>query len=194
MATNAPFGFRPVRYLNGSPYNGATIRAIASATTTAIGLGQPVALAADGALVAVSVTTQLIYGYAMGFEASGGGSPTGSDLSQAGTNAVFSNAKATTQGGFVHVALAPGLVCAVQMTDGIVASAALIGGNTEIANSAPNMAFGVSRAEVAADSSATLRQFNVVGIHSIPDASGTFQEVLVVANEHFFGSAGITGV
>ena len=44
MAFNAPFGFRPVRYLNGSPYNGAVTHVAASATTTAIALGQPVAL------------------------------------------------------------------------------------------------------------------------------------------------------
>ena len=53
MATNvaAPFGFRPVRYLNGTPWNGKfRIYYIGStsASTTPIGLGDPVSMLPSG--------------------------------------------------------------------------------------------------------------------------------------------------
>jgi hypothetical protein len=46
--TNAPFGLRPVRYLNGAPWNGQVSRYLIPATDgTAMFIGDPVTLAGD---------------------------------------------------------------------------------------------------------------------------------------------------
>lgn len=46
--TNAPFGLRPVRYLNGAPWNGQVSRYLLPATDgTAYYIGDPVTLAGD---------------------------------------------------------------------------------------------------------------------------------------------------
>jgi hypothetical protein len=46
--TNAPFGLRPVRYLNGAPWNGQVSRYLIPATDgTAYYIGDPVTLAGD---------------------------------------------------------------------------------------------------------------------------------------------------
>jgi hypothetical protein len=46
--TNAPFGLRPVRYLNGAPWNGQVSRYLIPATDgTAYFIGDPVTLAGD---------------------------------------------------------------------------------------------------------------------------------------------------
>lgn len=43
--TNAPFGLRPVRYMDGRPYNGAVVQGFATGATGAIYVGDPVVLA-----------------------------------------------------------------------------------------------------------------------------------------------------
>lgn len=42
---NAPFGLRPVRYMDGRPYNGAVVYGFATGATGAIYVGDPVVLA-----------------------------------------------------------------------------------------------------------------------------------------------------
>ncbi len=78
--TNAPFGMRPVRYLDGRPYTGHVMRAYipASDSTAAYFIGDPVTIVgtstADGvphvtrATVGTAVTTDRILGCFMGFE------------------------------------------------------------------------------------------------------------------------------
>lgn len=64
---NRPAGFRPVRHLNGSPWNGqAEVFAIAAADATAVGVGDLVKLVAGndtGAPPASSVTPVVLPGY-----------------------------------------------------------------------------------------------------------------------------------
>lgn len=45
---NAPFGLRPVRYVDGRPYNGAHIECFATGASGAIYIGDPVLLAGSG--------------------------------------------------------------------------------------------------------------------------------------------------
>lgn len=78
--TNSPFGFRPVRYLSGAPYNGAVRRYFVPASDgTALYIGDPVVLVgtstAEGvphvirATVGTAVTTDRITGIIVGVEA-----------------------------------------------------------------------------------------------------------------------------
>lgn len=75
---NAPFGFRPVRYIGGAPYNGAArTYYIGTGNGTALFIGDPVVLtggnAVDGcpeitqATVGTGVTTDRILGAVVGF-------------------------------------------------------------------------------------------------------------------------------
>ena len=53
MSTTAPFGLRPVRHTDGSPWNGQTIACV-PASGTAIFLGDIVAFNGSAATAAVS--------------------------------------------------------------------------------------------------------------------------------------------
>lgn len=55
--TNAPFGLRPVRYLNGAPWNGQVSRYLLPSTdSTAMFIGDPVTLAGNAGASGSSVT------------------------------------------------------------------------------------------------------------------------------------------
>lgn len=71
---DAPCGFIPLRMLDGSPYNGATIRcSIATAYNTALGVGTPVKIAgsadSDGvATIQLAAAGDAVFGVITGFE------------------------------------------------------------------------------------------------------------------------------
>src|SRR5690242_931456 len=76
--TNAPFGLRPVRTIQGNPYNGQCRRyAVAAADATAIFIGDPVLIDGTGSTIGAesfqnvtkAATTDIVQGVVVGVQA-----------------------------------------------------------------------------------------------------------------------------
>ncbi len=197
-------GFRPVKHLNGSPFNGQVNRYMISASDTqATNVGDLVQLSDNDALVdpqgfgvypAVerigSGTAVPIVGAIVGFEV---------DYSNLNTG----NYRAASTRRIALVADAPDLIFAApQDAVGNVVAAASVGLNFAInlgtAQTAAPWASGMSVDSSTFATTATL-PIQVVGVTASPDndvtATGTAAaEVLVRINTHAFNAAGLAGV
>jgi hypothetical protein len=196
-------GFRPVKHLNGSPYNGQINRYMISVSDAqATNVGDFVQLSNDAALqdsVGFGVfpaverinsgTAVAIVGVIVGFE------PDYSNLNAG-------NYRAASTRRVVLVADSPDLLLAGPQ-DGVggVVAAASVGLNVGIAlgtasTSAPyNSDMSVDSSTAAATSTLPLQ---IVGITASPDNDETSTsrpaEILVRVNTHAYGAAGLAGV
>ncbi len=196
-------GFRPVKHLNGSPYNGQFNRYMISASETGVvNVGDLVVLSDSAALVdtagfgvypaverAGSGTAAAIVGVVVGFE------PDYSNL-----NAGMYRAASTRR--VAYVADSPDLLFAAPQ-DGVggVIAAASVGLNVAVAlgtatTTAPYAsAMLVDSSTVATTSTLPLQ---VMGITASPDNDETSTsrpaEVIVRINTHAFNAAGLAGV
>ena len=196
-------GFRPVKHMNGSPYNGQLNRYMISASDTAVtNVGDFVQLSANPALVdtigfgvypavsrAGSGTAVPIVGVIVGFEV---------DFS----NLNSGNYRAASTRRVALVADASDLLFAGPQ-DGIggVVAAASVGLNVAInlgtAGSTTPFASGMSVDSSTVATTATL-PLQIMGITASPDNDETSTarpaEVLVRINTHAFNAAGLAGV
>lgn len=199
-------GFRPVKHLNGSPYNGQFNKyTVSSAETVALNVGDLVALSDSAAVVdagggvypavervgtstTTPVTSAAIVGAIVGFEV---------DYS----NLNAGNYRAASTARVVYVADSPDLVFAAPQdaVGGVIAAAsvglnsALVPGTTSA--SAPYASgSSVDSSSVSTTSTLPLR---VVGFTNSPDQDVTSTsrpaEVLVMINTHQYAN-GIQGV
>jgi hypothetical protein len=196
-------GFRPVKHLNGSPYNGQVNRYMISASDTAVtNVGDFVQLSDNAALVDTagfgvypaverigSGTAVPIVGVVVGFE-----------VDYSNLNAGAFRAASTRR--VALVADATDLIFAgPQDAVGGVAAAASVGLNVAInlgtASSTAPFASGMSVDSSTVATTATL-PLQVVGVTAAPDNDETSTarpaELLVRVNTSAFGWAGIAGV
>lgn len=196
-------GFRPVKHMNGSPYNGQLNRYMISASdTAATNVGDLVQLSDNNALVDAqgfgvypaverigSGTAVPIVGVIVGFE------PDYSNLNAG-------NYRAASTRRVALVADATDLILAApQDAVGGVVAAASVGLNVAInlgtaATTAPyNSDMSVDSSTVATTATLPLQ---IMGITASPDNDETSTsrpaEVLVRINTHAFGAAGLAGV
>lgn len=196
-------GFRPVKHMNGSPYNGQLNRYMISASDTAVtNVGDFVQLSDNAALVdtigfgvypaverAGSGTAVPIVGVIVGFEV---------DFS----NLNSGNYRAASTRRVALVADASDLLFAgPQDGAGGVVAAASVGLNVAInlgtAGSTTPFASGMSVDSSTVATTATL-PLQIMGITASPDNDETSTarpaEVLVRINTHAFNAAGVAGV
>lgn len=204
--TSRANGFKPVRHLNGSPYNGQVrLYAAPAAEATAIGVGDMVKLSTKPVLAGNvpgvesigtgSVTSGPLVGVVVGVlpvlpsgGISGGASPT-LDLPQY---------KAASTLKYVLVADAPDLLFEVQ-EDSVGANLALthIGLNCAIQGAAASTSTGLSGqmldSSVTPTTTSTL-PLQVMGAINRPDNEfpGAYSRWLVRINVHAYGSVGLT--
>jgi hypothetical protein len=196
-------GFRPVKHLNGSPYNGQINRYMISASDTQItNVGDLVQLSDNAALVdedgmgvypAVerigSGTAVPIVGAIVGFEP---------DYANLNTP----NYRAASTRRVVLVADSPDLIfaCPQDAVGGVVAAAS-VGLNAAInlgtAGSSGAYASGMSFDSSTVATTATLPLY-LIGVTASPDNDVTSTarpaELLVRINTHQYGAAGLAGV
>jgi hypothetical protein len=177
---DAPNGLRPVKHLDGSPFNGATNRYYVPASDgTAIFVGDAVKSAgsadADGvASVAQAAAGDSIRGVVVGIEPE-----TDESL----------NYRAASTERYVYVADAPDLVFEVQEDSvGGALAAANVGQNADLVVGTGNTTVGTSAMELDSSSAAaTTAQLRILGFAQREDNEiGTNAKVLVAINEHEF--------
>ena len=184
-------GFKPVKHLNGSPYNGAyTEYAVAAGDGTALFVGDAVKLAgsadADGvATVIAAAATNPVVGVVVGF----GVDPTNLDTPQY---------RAANTARKVYVADARDLVFEVQADAAIAVTS--VGLNTDlVATSGGSTVTGASGMELDASEVATTATlvFKILGFPRRADneINATDNKVLVMINAHQHGDhTGTAGV
>lgn len=200
---NVLAGFRPVKHINGSPYNGQVNRYMISASDgTVTNVGDLVQLSTDAALVdtagfgvypaikrLASGTAAPVLGAIVGFEV---------DYSNLNTGSY----RAASTRRIALVADAPDLIFAAPQdgTGGVIAAAS-VGLNCEVALGSGNSTAPYA-SNMVVDSSqvattATL-PIQIVAVSAAPDNDVTSTsrpaEVLVRINTHAYGAAGIAGV
>lgn len=174
--TDAPFGLRPVKHLDGSPYNGMANRYyVPSSDSTAIFLGDAVKSAgsadADGVpSVAQAAAGDTLLGVVVGIEPQ--------------TDESLNYRVASTER-YVYVADSPDLVFEIQ-EDGAVAVTA-VGNNADIVVAAGSTAGG-GRSNMELDSSTAgtaTAQLRILGhVQRADNEVGTNSNLLVMINEH----------
>lgn len=189
-------GFKPVKHLNGSPYNGqVNIYEVVAGDNTAVNVGDLVKPDSGTATdvyptcvrVAASgqVTTGPITGAVVGFVVDP-------------TNLNSPQYRAASTKRYALVADSPDLL--FECADGgtVPCTATLIGMNTGITATAPNTVTGVSpmATGTAAPTTAATLPLKVMGIVKSPDnePAAANQRLLVMINTHAYGSVGVAGV
>lgn len=186
--TDAPFGLRPVKHLDGSPYNGATTKYyVPSTDNTAIFIGDAVVLGSTADAYGNPTVTAY---------ASGGGNIIGVCVGVEPETADSTIYRAASTARFVYVADAPDLVCEIQ-EDSVGGAVAVgqVGNNFDIAVTAGSTTTGLSAMELdSSDASGTAAaQLRLIGLVQRPDNEvGTNAKWLVAINEHSYKST--TGV
>lgn len=183
--TDAAFGLRPVRHLDGSPYNGAT-RAykLASAYNTDIFRDAPVKMQATG-YVAIASAGDPILGVCKGVR-----------YRDSGGNMVFakywpaSTACFGSEDAEILVADAPDLVFEIQNdSDSATPALANVGANGDfIITSTGSTVSGFSKVELDTSTITTATaNLRVLALVDRPDnAWGDYAVVEVLINEHFY--------
>lgn len=182
---DAPRGGRPVKHLDGSPYNGAFNRYyVPSTDATAIFIGDAVKTAgsadADGvATVAQAAAGDSIRGWVVGVEPE-----TDDSLSY----------RAASTARYVYVADAPDLIVEIQEdSDGGAVAVASVGLNADLVVGTGSTTTGTSAMELDSSTvTASSAQLRILGLSRRPDnATGTNAKWLVMVNEHELkGTAG----
>jgi hypothetical protein len=176
------FGLRPLRHINGAPWNGATIQCV-STDSTLIGIGDAVDItgtADDDGVIAVTRASvgNPIFGVVVGVEA------------QTESSLVYKAASTTR---YLSVCVDKDVVYAIQSA-GTVAKTdiGLCADLDTIANA--NTATGISTMELSGTMASGTAQLKIVGIVRSPDnVLGANVDVEVVINESRLGN-GIDGV
>ncbi len=198
-------GFKPVKHLNGSPYNGQfNLYEIAAADATAVFVGDLVCMtAATGTegleTVGVVATTQIttgagtsgLVGAVVGFQMPN--STVQGSLSAGALSIDTPVYRAALTKRLVMVADSPDLVFEVQDGGTVPCTQALIGSNTGYTIGTGSTTTGTSGATTGATVPATTvtLPLKILGFVKRPDnEDGTSQKLLVKINVHAYGSMG----
>jgi hypothetical protein len=186
-------GFRPVKHLNGSAYNGQmNVYSVPSSDATALYVGDPVKLAAAGSdatgtkpVVTLAAAGDAVVGIIVGFGVNR------DDINIAGQKRAASTARD------VYVADSPDLIFEVETSNG-TPTAADINLNINHAVGSPDAAMARSGATVDFGTEATTAAltFKLMGFVPREDNEvGASAKVLVKINNHQYGSStGTAGV
>lgn len=190
--SNAPTGLTPVRYRNGSPWNGVARRYYVPATdATALFIGDPVIIAGDGDTDGVPAITRAtagsagrITGVVVGFEPA---APFPLKYRPASTAA------------YVYVADDPALLFEIQEDAvGGALAATNIGQNVDLVAGAGNTNTGLSGFQADSSTAATTAtlQLRIIGFQQrVNNAIGANAKILVAINlPTETGAAGAAGV
>lgn len=193
---NAPFGLKPVRHINGSPYNGATIRCFISASYgTALYVGDPVLF--DTALTDKDATAKcptiiqsagtnntLVRGVIVSFE------PLVTDLTKV-YNPTYTER-------YANVCMDSSVIFQIRDDGSGTPSKVFPGQNAEMANAGGSTVTGLSGFQLDASTPTTTQTFtlHILGLADLPDNElGDYAvwEVLLNTPENATGRfAGIT--
>jgi hypothetical protein len=194
-------GFRPVKHLNGSPYNGQANLYYVSSATDEILVGDPVKLAGSAdtngiASVDISGTTDVSCGVVVGIMQSKF-DPTGKLTTGAVSLDLPGSAQIAASGaGYVMVADSPDIVFEVETSNGDIA-AANVGLNVTPALGARTTTTVTSPAtiDMGTESTTSTLMFKILGLsQKVNNEIATSAKVLVMYNAHQFGSVGTTGL
>jgi len=166
---DAPFGMRPVRHLNGNPWNGGTMRCYISASYgTALFIGDPVVLeplnASRGLTVrcptinaATGTTGTFIFGVITSFE------PNPDNLTQK------HNPLSTAR--YCNVCVDPDVIYHIQDNADSAMTKADIGGNCDLEMNAGSAITGISGVELNSDTQAETAALPIfiIGVADIED-------------------------
>lgn len=196
--TNAPWGLKPVRYADGSPWNGGFNKYnIADAYATSIFTGDPVTTLADGT-IGIGVAGSACRGVFLGCEyMSAGGVYTFSPYWPASTSVM------TGSEIIAKVADDPNLVFNMQETNGSGAAGTALaladrGFNVNFYLGTGSTATGLSGASIDNSTEANTATLNlkILDLAPVPgNVVGSFANWLVAWNNHQFkGGTGTAGV
>ena len=194
-------GFRPVKHLNGSPYNGQANLYYVSSATDEILVGDPVKLAGSADAngipsVDISGTTDVSCGVVVGIMQSKF-DPTGKLTTGAVSLDLPGSAQIAASGaGYVMVADSPDIVFEVETSNGDIA-AANVGLNVTPALGARTTTTVTSPAtiDMGTESTTSTLMFKILGLsQKVNNEIATSAKVLVMYNAHQFGSVGTTGL
>ena len=181
-------GFKPVKHLNGSPYNGqVNMYQIDATDATIIAVGDLVKL--DGTAdvngirgITRAVVSTPVCGAVVGFKID----PTNLNTPQV---------RAASTLRYAYVADAPDLVFEVQAN--ATCTATIVGLNCDVTIAAASTITGSSgmQADISTTNTTSTIVLRLVEIVQRADnAIGTYNKVLVAINNHQFGSLGTAGV
>lgn len=194
-------GFRPVKHLNGSPYNGQANLYYVSSATDEILVGDPVKLAGSADAngipsVDISGTTDVACGIVVGIMHSKF-DPVGKMNSGSTALDLPAAAQIAASGaGYVMVADSPDIVFEVETSNGDIA-AANVGLNVTPALGARTSSTVTSPAtiDMGTESTTNTLMFKILGLsQKVNNEIATSAKVLVMFNAHQFGSVGTTGL
>lgn len=210
--TNAPFGLRPVRTLQGSPWNGAaTMYYIPSTDTAAYRVGDVVKSAANGDLISgasavtlygtrdAASTSGAVRGVIVGIGTyagnSGASAPLAADPDALGTISIPAT---KTKNYFVWVCDDPSTVFEAQ-TDTIAATAFNKNCPLYVASDPSVPLFdSASYAKGSAANTTQALPLKIIGAPSRPDndltSPGTYAKVYVIFNQHELGGPNTAGI
>jgi hypothetical protein len=181
-------GFIPVKHVNGSPYNGqSNIYATAAADGTALFVGDPVKLAADGNAQGIQLVTKATAG-----TMSGGSISLDTPVYRPASTAQY-----------VLVCDAPDVIYEVEAVTGSNASysfaVADVGQNADLSTVAGSTVTGTSAAalDMATKNTTATLQWKVLGVVQRPDneITGASTKVLVKINNAQLGAGtGTAGI
>jgi hypothetical protein len=194
-------GFRPVKHLNGSPYNGQSNLYYVSSATDEILVGDIVKLAGSADAngipsVDISGTTDVACGVVVGIMNSKF-DPTGKMTTGSTALDLPAAAQIAVSGaGYLMVADSPDIVLEVETSNGDIA-AANVGLNVTPAMGARTSATVTSPAtiDMGTESTTNTLMFKILGLsQKVGNELATSAKVLVMFNAHQFGSVGTTGI
>ena len=205
-------GFRPVKHINGSPYNGqATLYAVSSGNGTAIFPGDLVKLVADGnaqgiqqvvpATAGVAGTGAAVLGVVMSILPAKM-DPVAGKMTTGSMTLDTPQYLAASTAGYIYVADAPDIVCEVEATTGGSAysfAVADIGQNANMYAGAGSTTTGTSAhsADLGDKGTAATLPLRVLGVVQRVDneITGNYTKILVALNNHQNkGGTGVAGV
>ena len=201
-------GFRAVKHVNGSPYNGqCNIYATAAADGTAIFPGDPVKLASDANAQGVQIVTKATAGAAILGVCVGVINPkldpVAGNMSSGSIALDTPQYRAASTAQYILVCDAPDVIYEVEAATGANANYAFavadVGLNADATTVAGSTVTGVSAAALnmaGAAATATL-QFKILGVVQRPDndITGNFTKVLVkINNAQLSAGTGTAGV
>lgn len=193
-------GFRVVKHLNGSPWNGQTNLYYIASAADEILVGDQLKLSgsgdANGIPGADLATTEVPIGIVVGIMNSKF-DPTGKMTTGSMTLDLPNAAQIAASGsGYVLVADSPDIVMEVETSNG-TAAATDIGQNATVANGARTAATVTSPATIDVGTFATTStlNFRLLGFsQKVGNEVGASAKVLVMFNRHQFGAVGTTGI
>lgn len=197
---DAAFGLRPVRYLDGSPYNAAAgIKGLAFDTTSALAIGDPVVLSGTAGADGVpqfkrAAAAGPIDGVIIGFASSAGEDE---NVILRDSSRTIAAGSSTADGAFVLIAVADGnLLFEVQEDSvGENVAAAEVGLHANLIYAAPDATNGISKVELdsntaAADTTAGLAVKIVALAERANNEIGTNAKWLVTNVKSTWGTSG----